>query len=162
VNAAHPNPNLTVWAFGSAGEAQRALDVLRHVQRTGAITIHDAAVIEWPPERREPETREFYHVDADGDRSRVWRGLFRAVFSVEETISGRFRDLGVDDRLLAEVRRHMQPETSVLFVLTTGGFTRELEPSFRDFDMTLLYTTLPEKRRRRLVQQIGSRAQDVL
>jgi uncharacterized membrane protein len=155
---AHTNPNLTVWTFASAEGARRALDVLRRLQRARGITISDAAVIEWPPGRREPETREFHHVDADGDRSRVWRGLFRALFSVEETISGRFRDLGVDDRLLAEVREHMKPETSALFVLTAGGFIRDLEPYFREFDMTLLYTTLPDERRRRLVRRLSSHA----
>jgi uncharacterized membrane protein len=140
--------NLTVWTFRVAEDARRALDVLRALQRTGAITVHEAALIEWPPDRSEPETREFHHLDTDADRSRIWRGLFRAVFGVEEAIGAFFQDLGVDDRLIAHVRPSMKPGTSVLFVLTSGGFYRELEPSFRDFDMTLLYTTLPESRLR--------------
>jgi uncharacterized membrane protein len=152
------NRNLTVWTFTSAEGARRALDGLRRLQRTGEITIQDAAVVEWPPHRWEPETREFYHVDADGQRSCVWRGLFRALFGVDETISRWFRDLGVDDWLLAEVRERIRPETSVLFVVTTGGFIRDLEPSFREFGMTLLYTMLPETGRRRLARRPGSHA----
>jgi uncharacterized membrane protein len=152
VKTGRSNQNLTVWTFTSAEAARTALDVLRRLQRERVLTIYEAAVIEWPPERREPETREFHHVDADGDLSRVWRGLFRAIFDVEEAIAGLFRDLGVDDRLLAEVRRRLRHGTSALFILTSGGFYRELEPSFREFEMTLLYTTLPEQRVRRLTR----------
>jgi uncharacterized membrane protein len=158
VKTGRSNQNLTVWTFPSAEAARGAFDVLRGLQRASVLTIHEAAVIEWPRGRREPETREFHHVDADGDRSRVWRGLFRAIFDVEEAIAGLFRDLGVDDRLLADVRRQLQPGTSALFILTSGGFYRELEPSFREFDMTLLYTTLPERRLRRLLPRLESHA----
>jgi uncharacterized membrane protein len=154
VKTSRSSENLTVWTFTAAGAARAAFDVLRGLQRERVLTIHEAAVIEWPRERREPETREFHHADTDGDRSRVWRGLFRALFDVEEAITGLFRDLGVDDRLLAQVREQMQPGTSVLFVVTSGGFYREVEPSFRGFDMTLLYTTLPERRIRRLSRRL--------
>jgi len=157
VDAAHTNPNLTVWTFPAAEAARRGLDILRSLQHKAKITIHDAAVIEWPDGRREPETREFHHIEAGEGRSRIWSGLFGALFSVEGVISGGFRDLGVDDRLLAEMRARIQPETSLLLVLTTGGFVRELEASFVDFDMTLLYTTLPEARHRRLAR-LGSLA----
>jgi uncharacterized membrane protein len=154
VKTKRSSQNLTVWMFRSTEAARGTLDVLRGLQRERVLTIHEAAVIEWPRGRREPETREFQHVDADGDRSRVWRGLFRALFDVEEPIAALFRDLGVDDRLLGEVRWQMQPETSALFILTSGGFYRELEPSFRDFGATLLYTTLPERRIRRLSRRL--------
>jgi uncharacterized membrane protein len=157
VDAAHTNPNLTVWTFPAAEAARRALDILRSLQHKARITIHDAAVIEWPHDRREPETREFHHIEAGGGRSRIWSGLFGALFSVEGVISRRFRDLGVDDRLLAEMRARIQPETSLLLVLTTGGFVRDLEPSFVEFDMTLVYTTFPETSHRRLAR-LGSLA----
>jgi uncharacterized membrane protein len=152
VDSAHTDPNLTVWTFPGAEAARRALEILRSLEHKAKIAIHEAAVIEWPHDRREPETREFHHVEAGGGRSRIWSGLFGALFSVEGEISGRFRDLGVDDRLLAEMRARIQPDTSLLLVLTTGGFVRDLEPSFVEFDMTLVYMTLPETRHRRLAR----------
>jgi uncharacterized membrane protein len=134
--------NLTVWTFPAAESARRALDLLRGPQRARAITI-EAAVIEWPSGRSEPETREFYRTDEGGDRRRSWRTMLHAVFDVAEAPTPLFRNLGVNDRFLGEVREHVQPGTSMLFVLTTDGFY--LEPSFPNFDMTLLYTTLPER-----------------
>jgi uncharacterized membrane protein len=152
VDAAHTNPNLTVWTFPASEAARRFLDILRSPEHKAKIAIHEAAVIEWPHDRREPETREFHRIEAGGGRSRIWSGLFGGLFSVEEEISGRFRDLGVDDRLLAEMRERIQPDRSLLLILTTGGLVRDLEPSFLEFDMTLVYTTLPKTRHRRLAR----------
>jgi uncharacterized membrane protein len=145
VMTAEHKQNLTVWTFPAAESARRELDLLRGPQRARAITIDEAAVIEWPPGRSEPETREFYRAEAGGDRRRIWRTMLHAVFDVAEAPTPLFRDLGVNDRFLGEVREHVQPGTSMLFVLTTDGFYRDLEPSSPDFDRTLLYTTLPER-----------------
>jgi hypothetical protein len=101
-------PNLTVWTFSAAESARRALEALR-----GVLTIDEAAVIEWRPERSEPETREFYRLDGNGSRSRIWRTVFPAVFDGEQRRLELF-----DDRSLARVREHVQPGTSMLFVLT--------------------------------------------
>jgi uncharacterized membrane protein len=134
--------NLTVWTFQAVDGARRALDHLR-----GEFRIDGAAVISWTPGWSEPETREFYSVDATVRTKRFWSEFFQPVFYAREQTSEFFVELGVDDRLLAEVRGALTPGTSSLFLLTSGVASEELVTTLGGFDAEIVHRTFPPTRR---------------
>jgi hypothetical protein len=145
LNAISVRLQFTVWAFPSAGAARRALELLRDLERGGTVTIDGAALVSWPPGRREPETSEFYRIDPSIETKRVWRGFFPAVFYDREEPSELFADLGVDDLMISEVRGQLAPGRSSLFVLTSGGVDGYVETVLRGFDATLVHSYAPAR-----------------
>ena len=47
---------LTVWKFASAGGAEEAVRTLERLQGEELVQIHDAAVVEWPSDKKKPKT----------------------------------------------------------------------------------------------------------
>jgi len=47
---------LTVVWFPSAEGARPVLTTLEDLQRQQLITIHDAVIVQWPPDRKRPRT----------------------------------------------------------------------------------------------------------
>ena len=49
---------LTVWKFDDPVGADKAEQTLVSLSKQNLITIHDAATVSWPPDKKRPKTRQ--------------------------------------------------------------------------------------------------------
>ena len=120
---------LTVWKYDDAGAAGRVKDTLAELQREGLITIIDAALVEWDPDRKKPRTQQLHNLTSAGALSGAfWGMLFGLIFFVPllgmavgaatGALAGSLTDVGIDDAFIKRTRDSITPGSSALFLLT--------------------------------------------
>ena len=152
---------LTVWKFPDAEGADRGEATLEQFQQEGLITIHDAAVVSWPPGAKKPKTRQLN--DLAGTRALAgsfWGLLLGFIFFVPllgaavgaatGALAGSMRDVGIDDDFIDSVRSEVQPGTSALFVMTSDAVQDRVREAFSEEKPTLLHTNLSGEEEARL------------
>jgi uncharacterized membrane protein len=123
---------LTVWKFDDPTGAGEALGKLESLQKQQLIEIQDAAVVEWQPGEKEPNTRQAVSLVGAGVLGGAfWGLLFGLLFlmpfvglaagAVLGGLAGRFSDYGIDDDFIKSVRDQVTEGTSALFLLTVTG-----------------------------------------
>src|SRR5215218_10975661 len=123
---------LTVWKFPTADGAQTAVETLKDLQRQELIQIHDAAIVSWVEGRKKPKTEQLRNMAGAGALGGAfWGMLFGLIFFVPllgmavgaamGALSGSLTDVGIDDEFIREVREHVTPGTSALFVMSSGA-----------------------------------------
>ena len=65
---------LTVWKFAEPNGAEHAVGVLEDLQKQELITIHDAAIVSWPLDRKRPKTKQLHNLAGAGALSGVVLG----------------------------------------------------------------------------------------
>jgi uncharacterized membrane protein len=69
---------LTVWKFDAPDAADRAKQTLLELSTQRLITVQDAATVSWPPDKREPTTRQLVDLAGAGALSGAFWGPIRA------------------------------------------------------------------------------------
>jgi uncharacterized membrane protein len=122
----------TVWKFDSAEGAEGALSTLQRLQKQELITLHDAAIVTWPADKKKPKTRQLNNLVGAGMLGGAfWGMLFGLIFLVPlfgmvigaaaGALGGKMGDVGIDDKFINEVKEKVTPGTSALFLLTSGA-----------------------------------------
>jgi uncharacterized membrane protein len=148
-----PVATLTVWKFRSADGAEQAVEKLGQLQRQELIKIHDAAIVEWPENKKKPRTRQLHDLAGAGAMGGAfWGFLFGLIFFVPllglavgaamGAMSGALADVGIDDSFIDQVRSKVTPGTSALFVMTSDAVVDKVSETFQGTDMELLQTNL--------------------
>src|SRR6476646_4853654 len=74
---------LTVWKFDDPEGAGRGVGILEELQKQELITIHDAAIVSWPLDRKRPKTKQLHNLAGAGALSgSFWGLLFGLLFFV--------------------------------------------------------------------------------
>jgi uncharacterized membrane protein len=144
---------LTALKFPTADGARAVLTTLQDLQRQQLITIHDAAIVQWPADRRKPKTEQLHNMAGAGALSGAfWGMLFGLLFFVPLLgaavgaamggLSGSMIDVGIDDNFINQVRDQVTPSTSALFLLTSDAVTDRVLEALRGTDMQLIATNL--------------------
>ncbi|MEV4314024.1 DUF1269 domain-containing protein [Actinocrispum sp. NPDC049592] len=144
---------LTIWRFGKADGAERAGAILAGLARDGLISIHDAATVSWPADRKRPKTRQLHNLAGSASLSGAfWGMLFGLIFFIPllgaaigaglGAMSGSLADVGIDDDLINRVREDVGPGTSALFVLSSDAVLDRIRDAFDDDKPELIYTNL--------------------
>ena len=144
---------LTVWKFPSANGAEQAVGTLGQLQRQELIKIHDAAIVEWPDDKKKPKTRQLQNLTGAGAMGGAfWGFLFGFIFFVPllgmavgasmGALSGSLADVGIDDSFINEVRSRVTPGTSALFVMTSDAVIDKVREAFPAADAELIHTNL--------------------
>src|SRR5690348_15231534 len=105
---------LSAWKFDDAGGAARAEDTLVALQKQGLITVHDAAEVSWPMDKKRPKTKQLHNLTGAGALGgSFWGLLFGLLFFVPllgmamgaaiGALSGSMADVGIDDDFIAAV-----------------------------------------------------------
>jgi uncharacterized membrane protein len=146
---------VSVWGFPRADDAGDALETLRRLERSEALTVLDAALVSWPEGRGNPRSRQLRNAGGT-----FWGMLFGLTFFVafldvaigEATVSlaDSMRDLGIDDDFIARMRADITPGTSALFVLTPERVTDQLCEAFPGADRDRTHTNACEIDERQL------------
>jgi uncharacterized membrane protein len=152
---------LTVWKFPQAAGADGAVDTLKRLQKQGLVTIHDAATVSWPENRKRPKTRQLNDMAGAGALGGAfWGLLFGLLFFVPflgmamgaaaGALGGALSDVGIDDGFIDSVREQVKPGTSALFVMSSDAVLDKVQDAFRGQDAELLQTNLSNDEEARL------------
>ena len=123
---------LTVLKFETPGGAQQALTKIEDLQRQQVIQIVDAAIVTWPKDKKAPSTQQYRDMTKTGALDGAFWGMLfgllffvplfgMAVGALTGALGGHFRDIGIDDKFIMEVRQKVTPGTSALFLMSTSA-----------------------------------------
>src|SRR3954451_4143367 len=152
---------LSVWKFDSPDGAANALATLERLQKEELIHIEDGAYVYWPPGKKKPKTEQMHSLTGGGALGgSFWGLLFGLIFFVPllglavgaamGALAGSMADVGIDDNFIREVRQHVTPGTSALFVMTSDVVADKVIEEFRQTGATLLSTNLSHEQEERL------------
>ncbi len=128
---------ITALRFEAADGADRAVEAIEQLQMQDLIQVYDAATITWPAGARRPRTQQLTGVAGSGALDGAfWGMLFGLIFFVPffgmavgtavGPMAARFRDYGISDEFVKNVREKVKPGFSALFLLTSRGFLEKL------------------------------------
>ena len=157
---------LTVWKFATPEGAGDAEKTLVELSQQGLITVHDAATVSWPADRKKPTTRQLASLTGAGALSGSFWGLLfgllffvpllgMAVGAAAGAIGGSLADVGIDDEFIKSVRSKVTPGTSALFVMTSDAVLDKVEAAFEGQDMELIQTNLSGEDEAKLREAFG-------
>jgi uncharacterized membrane protein len=152
---------LTALKFPSTGGAQAVLSTVEDLQRQQLITVNDAAIVSWPADKKKPRTQHLNSLAGAGALSGAfWGMLFGLLFFVPlfgmaigaaiGGLTGSFTHFGIDDEFIEQVRSHVTPGTSALFLLTSGAVADRVVDALRGTDMELVATNLSSEQEQQL------------
>ena len=152
---------LTVWKFATPEGAEDALGLLGRLQKEQLIRIQDAAYVSWPVGRRKPRTKEMGKLTGTGALGgSFWGFLFGLIFFVPllgmavgaavGALAGSMSHAGIDEDFIHEVRRHVVPGTSALFVVTSDAVADRVLKPFKDTGAVLITTNLSTEQEAKL------------
>jgi uncharacterized membrane protein len=144
---------LTVWKFDTADGAQGALQKLIELSKQQLIQIQDAAVVSWPTGSKSPKTHNYGSMTGRAALSGAfWGMLFGLIFFIPffglavgaamGALAGKFRDYGIDDNFIKQVRDKVTEGTSALFVLTSGAVQDKVSEVFKGMHTELMQSNL--------------------
>jgi len=127
---------VTVLKFAEPDGAENALSQIQGLQKEHLIKVLDAAIVSWPHGKKSPKTRQLVNLVAVGTMGGMFWGLLLGIIFLTPlfglaigaafgALGGAFRDYGIDDDFIKEVRETVTPGTSALF-LYTQNFRLEL------------------------------------
>jgi uncharacterized membrane protein len=152
---------LTVMKFNKPEAAEQALNTLRGLQQQHLIEILDAAVVEWPQDRKAPRTRQAIDTASAGAvGGAFWGLLFGMLFfmpllgfaigAAAGAFGGALTDIGIDDNFIMQTRAKVTKGTSALFLLSTGAVRDRVVPALQNLSPELIATNLSTDQEARL------------
>ena len=152
---------VTVLKFATATGAGEALEVIRRLQKQHLITLHDAAIVSWPADRKAPKTHQLVDLVAAGSIGGLfWGMLFGLIFitplfgmvvgSAVGAIGGAFRDYGIDDNFIRSIRGAVTPGTSALFLMTSDAVLDRVVKSMQPLSFEIIATNLSAEQEQKL------------
>lgn len=163
---------LIVWKFDSATGADQAQKKLEQLQRQELVQILDAAIVTWPADAKKPKTRQLTNVAGAGAvGGAFWGLLFGLLFFVPflglaigagmGAIAGAMTDVGIDDKLINQLRQKITPGTSALFLLVGQAVPDKVSAEMQEFHghMELLQSNLSSEQEAKLREVFGEPAE---
>jgi uncharacterized membrane protein len=152
---------LSVLKFTKPEGAEHALNILRRLQQQQLIQIIDAAVVEWPQDRKGPRTRQAIETTGVGALGGAfWGFLFGLIFfvpllgmalgAVTGAFTGSLADIGISDDFIRQTRDKVTRGTSALFLLSEGAVADRIVPELKALEPELVTTNLPAEKEAQL------------
>ena len=152
---------LTVLKFPTAEGARQVLNAIEGMQSQALIKVHDAAMVNWPADKKKPKTEQLSSMVGVGAWSGAFWGLLfgilffvpllgAAVGAAVGAWSGSLADVGIDDDFINQVRDQITPGTSALFLLTSDAVLDRVRDGLKQFDFEILTTNLSAEDEQRL------------
>jgi uncharacterized membrane protein len=158
---------LTVWKFPSPFGADTGELRLKALRDQGAIVIHDAAVVVWRPEDKQPKVREFRHKRGHKALGGTFWGTLigsvvlmpvagAAVGAATGELVGKLHDSGIDEAFVRRLREQLSPGCSALFVLSSEADMDRVKNAFHDEEAELIWTDLSPEQEAELRELTGT------
>jgi uncharacterized membrane protein len=160
---------LSAIEFPTVDGAERALKTLEDLQKQRLITLHDAAVVTWPPDKKQPRTRQANNlVGAGALGGMFWGMLFGLLFFVPilgmaigagiGALTGALTDVGIDDKFVDQVKSKVKPGTSALFALTSDAVVERVVDAFKGMQGEIISTNLSSEQEAQLKEMFAQAA----
>ena len=157
---------VTALKFDSPEGAEKALAVIRSLQKEHLITLHDAAIVTWPVGKKKPKTRQLLDLPSAGALSGMfWGSLFGMIFavplfgiamgSVLGALGGAMRDYGIDDDFIGWIRKQVTAGTSALFLMTSDAVQDRVIERVKDLKFEIIATNLSKAQKQKLLEAFG-------
>jgi uncharacterized membrane protein len=158
--------SLSVLSFANYDEAEKMIDMVQTLQKTGQLKILDAALVSWPQDEKKPKVKHLTGqagLDALGDS--FWGMLFGLIFLVPfvELDAGaalganvdRKPDYSFDDKFIDQTRKKVTKGTSALFLLTNGAVKGKVLDELKDYKFDLISSDLTMEQEELLKAEFG-------
>ena len=158
--------DLTVWKFDSVDGAQTVLTKLAELQKQHLIEIKDAAIVTWPTGKKKPKTQQALPLVGLGALDGAfWGMLFGLIFFVplfgaavgalSGALSGHFRDYGINDNFIKEIRDQVSEGTSALFLMTENVTLDKVEDALKEDSAQLIRSNLTKEQEEKLKEHFS-------
>lgn len=152
---------LTVLKFETADGAEKALHVVQDLSKQNLITLHDAAIVTWPADKKKPKTKQLTDLSGAGALSGAfWGMLFGLIFFVPilgvvvgatmGALTGSMADVGINDEFIRSVRSKVTPGTSALFLMTSDAVKDKVFEAMKQFKFEMVASNLSEEEENKL------------
>jgi uncharacterized membrane protein len=152
--------DLFVFAFDTETGAGEMRDALARLQKEHLITLEDAAVVVRNQEGKAKVKQAVNLVGAGAWGGAFWGMLIGLLFfapwlglavgAITGAISGKFTDIGVDDKFIKEVGETIEPGNSALFLLVRDVTPDKVLERLEGFHPTVLQTSLSKEAEQKL------------
>ena len=153
--------DFTVWKFDTADGAQNVLAQLAELQKQHLLEIKDAAIVTWPTGKKKPKTQQALPLVSMGALDGAfWGMLFGLIFFVplfgaavgalSGALSGHFKDYGINDDFIKEIRSQVTEGTSALFLMTENVTLDKVEDALKGDSAQLLQSNLTKEQEAKL------------
>lgn len=152
---------LTVLKFETADGAEKALDVIKDLNKQNLITLHDAAIVTWPEGKKKPKTKQLTDLSGAGAMSGAfWGMLFGLIFFIPifglvvgaamGALTGSMADIGISDDFIRSVRSKVTPGTSALFLMTSDAVKDRVAEAVKGLKFELIASNLSKDEEEKL------------
>ena len=157
---------LTVLKFDSPTGAQKALELIKSLQKQQLITVQDAAIVSWKQGDKKPKTKQLNNLTGAGAlNGAFWGMLFGLIFFIPffglavgaamGALAGKFSDYGIDDAFIEQVRGKVTEGTSALFLLSSGAVRDKVREAFKGQKFELIASNLTKAEEKQLMEEFG-------
>lgn len=157
---------VTVLKFATANGADNALNRIFELQKQHLIKLLDAALVAWPTGKKRPATRQLVDlVSAGGMSGMFWGMLFGFIFATPifgmavgaafGALGGAFRDYGIDDEFIKQIRGQVTEGTSALFLMTSDAVLDRVSAGMKDLKFEIIATNLSKEQEQKLREAFG-------
>lgn len=157
---------VTVLKFATLEGADDALKGIEELQKQHLIKLHDAAIVAWPPGKKAPRTRQLVDlVSAGALGGMFWGMLFGLIFftplfgmlagAAIGALGGSFRDYGIDDDFIKQVRSQVTEGTYALFLMTSEAVVDRVVDAMRNVKFEIIATNLSKEQEQKLREAFG-------
>ena len=152
---------VTVLKFATAEGANSALSKVQDLQKQQLIKLHDAAIVSWPAGKKSPKTKQLVDLVGIGAMSGMFWGLLfglifftplfgMAVGAAFGALGGAFRDYGIDDDFIKQVRSQVTQGTSALFLMTSDAVMDRVVEEMKNVKFEVIATNLSKEQEQKL------------
>ncbi|MFN2235949.1 MAG: DUF1269 domain-containing protein [Anaerolineales bacterium] len=152
--------DLFVFAFDTETGAGEMRDALAGLQKEHLITLEDAAVVVRNQDGKAKVKQAVNLVGAGAWGGAFWGMLIGLLFfapwlglavgAITGAISGKFTDIGVDDKFIKEVGETIEPGHSALFLLVRDVTPDKVLERLEGFKPKVLQTSLSKEDEQKL------------
>jgi uncharacterized membrane protein len=157
---------VTVLKFPTAEGASNALNRVQALQKQQLIKLHDAAIVSWPAGKKKPKTKQIVDLVGLGAMGGMfWGMLFGFIFAAPlfgmavgaafGALGGAFRDYGIDDDFIKQVRTQVTEGTSALFLMTSDAIVDRVVEAMKDVKFEIIATNLSREQEQKLREAFG-------
>ncbi len=144
---------LTVLKFETADGADKALEVVKDLNKQNLLNLHDAAIVTWPQGKKKPKTKRLHDLAGAGALSGAfWGMLFGLIFFVPifgmvvgaamGALTGSMTDIGISEDFIRSVRSKVTEGTSALFLMTSDAVQDRVLEAMRPLKFELIASNL--------------------
>ena len=158
---------VTVLKFPTVGGADDALVRVQGLQKQHLIKLHDAAIVSWPVGKKHPKTKQLVDLVGIGATSGMfwdasWLDLRNTPYLAWPlepplgALGGAFRDYGIDDDFIKNVRNHVtEGDIRTLFLMTSEAVMDRVVDAFKNVKFEIITTNLSKEQEEKLREAFG-------